>query len=629
MEIRKLVAAINRYEKDVSVLEKFIVRFYIDYNSIADIKNSKSVWSYCFIVDEKSYQKFKKKLSLYFKKNDITNFDIDMLVNIYELLIPIDERKTNGMVFTPHHIKEFIINKSMSNVCGKVDQLKICDPSCGCASFLITISKYLNEEYGLTYKYIYTNIIYGVDIYEHNIKKSKLLLELLALENGEFIDEQLNYNLIVANSLELDFEWTFKDVFHREFKGFDIVIGNPPYVRSKNISDEIKDSLNRWEVSKVGNTDLYISFFQLGLELLNDDGILGYISVNTYLTSLNGRVLRAYLREHEYSMQIINFKDYQMFKGVTSYTCINIFHKSEKTKVLSYMELDKLDDYCNNKFNKISLDSLNDKQGWSLGEKDVIQNINKIRRFDSKLEKYGIKNGIATLKNNIYIISPYNQDERYLYFYDINGQSRSVEKEICKRIVKPNVIKEESELTSKIEYIIFPYYEDEFGKNRVLDEETFENIYPRAHAYLDTYKLELLKRDKGKAEEKYPAWYAFGRTQGMNNYGKKVFIPYMAKSPVAVLSTEEDILFYCGYALFSDDLRELMYIKKILLSNVFWYYVKNTSKPYSGGYMSLAKNYLKDFSIPDLSDEQIDRIINEQDQNMVNKLLVKIYDIEI
>ena len=90
----------------------------------------------------------------------------------------------------------------------------------------------------------------------------------------------------------------------------------------------------------------------------------------------------------------------------------------------------------------------------------------------------------------------------------------------------------------------------------------------------------------------------------MNNFGKKLLIPYISGSPVAVLSLDPDVLFYCGYALLSEDVEELKILKVFLESEAFWYYIFHTSKPYSKGYMAFAKNYIVNFTIPELSEKE-------------------------
>lgn len=627
MDIRKLVTEINKYEKDEDMLERYIMKYYIKYNNIGNI-NETRIHRYVNLVNNKEYTNFEDKIIKYFEKNSIKKFDIDSLVAIYELLIPNEEKKINGMFFTPYDIKKFIIQDIIGNN-KDILNLKICDPSCGCASFLITVSKYINSNYGLSYKYIYENIIYGVDIYSHNIDKGKLLLELLAIENGEIIKENLNFNLITKNSLDINFKKEFPNVFQRANSGFDIVIGNPPYVRAKNIDDKIKSSLENWSATKIGNKDLYIAFFQLGLELLNSTGSLGYISVNSYLTSLNGRLLREYLVSNEYNMKIINFKDSQIFKGVTSYTCINIFNKNKYEKKVKYVNLEDISDFKESELNEFLYGQLDNFNGWNLGDKNTVDNINKIRSFKKNLGNYEIKNGIATLKNDVYIFKPYTSDNSYYYFIDINKNQTKVEKEICRKIIKPNVLKLDTDINEAMEYIIYPYHREKHNKKvNLIDENIFAQNYPFAYNYLKGFKQELLKRDKGKAIEKYPAWYAFGRTQGMSNYGKKLLLPYMAKEPKVNLCVDEEVLFYCGYALFSDNIDELNYIQKILLSDVFWYYVSKTSKPYSGGYMSFAKNYIKDFSLPDVDAEFKQKIVKEKNKETINNMLLEVYGIK-
>ncbi|MGM2457255.1 HsdM family class I SAM-dependent methyltransferase [Bacillus cereus group sp. BceL015] len=629
MDIRKFVKHINGFNKEVPTIEKLILRYYIDFNTIENLQNSETLKSYCFLVTEEEYNEFKKRVDLYLQKNKVTNFSLDMLVNTFELLIPKEERKANGMVFTPEEIKLFIVDKIMKLNNNEIQELKICDPACGSSSFLITVAKYLNKEYKISYRYIIEKMIYGVDVYSYNIDKSKLLLHLMALEDGEILDEEIKFNLIVGDSLSLNYEETFLEVFTLQRPGFDIVVGNPPYIRAKNISPEIRESLNKWEVSKVGNPDLYIAFFELGLEILNEKGILGYISVNTFLTSLNGRNLRGYLSDKQYQIETINFKDAQMFKGVTSYTCINIINKNIIEGNILYSSLDNLSDYDVNRLNTIPLSTLDDSQGWNLGDVTTLKNINKMRRFSKKLGDYGLKNGVATLANDIYIVTANEFDDKYMYFYSKDGEQFKVEKELCRRIIKPNTLKSQDDLISKMEYLIFPYELASDGKFKVIGEEVLKEEYTGTYQYFLHYKDKLLERDKGKAIDKYPAWYALGRTQGLNNTGKKLLLPYMTDKPVAILSLEEDILFYCGYALFSDNPEELALLKKILYSKVFWYYVVNTSKPYANGYMSFAKNYLKEFSLPTFTDEQVEVILNERNQAVIDDLLQELYEVEL
>ena len=191
-------------------------------------------------------------------------------------------------------------------------------------------------------------------------------------------------------------------------------------------------------------------------------------------------------------------------------------------------------------------------------------------------------------------------------------------------MIKPNIIRSEEDIEKYKEKAIFPYMED----REIMPEEYVSKNYPMAYNFLLSNKKLLLKRDKGKAQ-KYSKWYAYGRTQGMTNQGKKLLIPYMAERGVAVKSLDEKLLFYCGYAVFCDDNEQMELLKLFIESDVFLYYITNTSKPYSKGYMALAKNYIKNFGIPKLDEEQKRELLLAQDNNKRQELIQKIYGVNI
>ena len=86
-----------------------------------------------------------------------------------------------------------------------------------------------------------------------------------------------------------------------------MIVGNPPYVRYRNLNEETKVLLKNWDTCNIGLTDLYIPFFQIGIENLKSNGILGYITMNTFFKSLNVRLLRKYFQEKKLEFDIIDF----------------------------------------------------------------------------------------------------------------------------------------------------------------------------------------------------------------------------------------------------------------------------------------------------------------------------------
>jgi type I restriction-modification system DNA methylase subunit len=180
----------------------------------------------------------------------------------------------------------------------------------------------------------------------------------LALSSGE--DENFNFNLFDGDAL--DFVWKNR---LDSFDGFDIIIGNPPYVCARNLDIQTKEKLNNFIVCQSGNPDLYINFFQIGIENLSPNGILGYITMNTFFKSLNGRNLREYFNKNSVSLKIIDFGAQQVFKSKNTYTCI-CFIQNKKQRYISFSSINKDNLNHSIKFQKLSYGTLDDKKGWNL-----------------------------------------------------------------------------------------------------------------------------------------------------------------------------------------------------------------------------------------------------------------------
>ena len=566
------------YKTEVQCIEAELIYYYIKKKQL-DVDQSIRITRYM--------QKYKTKnaeLESYVFENAPIN-GIDELITAFELLINSEDKKNNGMVYTPVNIKEYIVQNVITS--GEIPS--VVDPACGCGSFLITAAKWMHKKYELCYSEIFGKYITGFDVDKHSIEKAKLLFELLSLEE-EGVSLQYHLQLYVANSLhELSKE--------KYFAKYDAVVGNPPYVRAKNISDSVKPYLKEWSVV-VGNVDLYIPFYEIAVKILKENGIMGYISPNTFLQSVNGRGLRNFFVEKGYAITLLDFKETQAFKEVTHYTCICIVNKAKMNYRVKYALLNgksSLNDYS---FTEYNVRDYKTNKEWRFANPQIDSVVRKIEDQPCKLGDYKIRNGLATLSNDIYFFDQVGEDDDY-YYRKYEGKLYPIEKGICIDVIKPNIIRKEADIEKYKQKAIFPYRKD----RELIEEERLTADYPMAYEFLLMNKEQLLRRDKGKAS-KYVSWYAYGRTQGMKNQGKKLLIPYMAEKGIAVKSLDEDMLFYCGYAVFCDDDEHMELLKILIESDVFSYYIKNTSKPYSKGYMALAKNYIKNFGIPKLEEQQ-------------------------
>jgi len=544
---------------------------------------------------------------------------LEDLIEAFEFVISPEEKVISGAVYTPEYIRKYIVDNTVGLNSDIVKKIKVCDPACGCSGFLITAAKRIKKLSGRTYSSIFRNNLYGLDIQEFSISRSEILLSLCAIIEGED-EEKFDFNLYLGNALS--FDWTT----HLEnFIGFDAIIGNPPYVCSRNIERESRDLISNWSVSKSGHPDLYIPFFEIGVLNLKPNGTLGFITMNTFFKSVNGRALREYLCKQKLSMGIVDFGAFQVFQSKSTYTCICLIKKTHASN-LNYIRLNDCNSLLSNglPFQSINYEELDFENGWNLQERDIL---NRIEKTGAPLGKRFItRNGIATLRNEVYIFEPVDEDENF-YFLQ-NGQQYSIEREICVDIVNPNKLTNENTIEPLRKKAIFPYY---FRNEKpiILLEEDLVLRFPNAYNYLVSKKEVLASRDKGKGKD-YEVWYAYGRNQSLEHYEFKLFFPHISPSiPYYVFNNEPNLLFVNGLAIIGKNERELRYLQKIMSSRLFWFYIVNSSKPYGSGYFSLSKTYVKNFGIYDLTKDQIDHLLNLSSQDEVNVYLEELYDIDL
>lgn len=607
MNIKSLVNKLMKISNDVTGIEKALVYCFAEVNSV-DINNSKWLNSYLSEIDASILNNIDKGM--------VGKLSLSELIFIFEMLIPENNKKEKGVVYTPDFITDYIVKNTLD--CCSIPT--VLDPSCGCGAFLVAAVEYMHNKYAVSYSDIISSYIFGVDIDKNAIDRVKSLLSLVVLMNGEI--EDCRFNLICADTLNIETSNTLKYFCEN---GFDCVIGNPPYVRNKNMNEKTKALLNNWTSSSVGNVDLYIPFFEIGIKMLSERGKLGYITPNSYMQGVNARNLRRFFSQEKKQLSIIDFRDSQVFENVTSYTCITIVDNSISSDIIKYYRINDVNTLEKPNFSDYCFDDFPEGSPWRMHESSIDKVIHKLESSGTPLSNWKIRNGLATLKNDVYFFSPIKEDEKFYYrLYD--GKIYKIEKKICINVAKPNIIKSEAELKQKMEKAIFPYIRKD-DTYTIIDEAAFKTSYPEAYKFLNLCKPVLLKRDKGHGN--YPAWYAYGRTQGMNNFGKKLLIPYISGEPVAVLSLDPNVLFYCGYALLSDDVDELKILKVFLESKVFWYYIFNTSKPYSKGYMAFAKNYIVNFTIPDLSEEEREYLLTEHSREELEEFVLKKYGVNL
>ena len=612
----KILKFIENVSKDEKLVNKFIVSLFIYINKI-EVKKNKLIKSNLICEKDKEYTSFDELLHVYKTYN--SDFSFEQLIELFEFIISPADKIVNGAVYTPLNIREYVVTKTLSSQ--SLDKLKIGDISCGCGGFLYTAALFIQEKTKRKYSEIFSTNLFGLDITQYSITRCKILLSLLAVSQNED-KKYFNFNLFVGNAL--NFDWN-KIPEIKNNGGFDVILGNPPYVCSRNIEEETKRLLNKWSVNLSGHPDLYITFFQIALENIKPNGVLGFITVNTFFKSINGLKLREYFKSNKFKMEIIDFGGEQIFTSRTTYTCLCFIYK-QNVEFVKYCKTKSslLSNIYEYNYTKLKYSDLN-VRGWILNSKNVIEIISKIEKSGKPLgSKYKIRTGIATLKNNIYKFKPVSNDRN---FYKLlkDGKEYFIEKEICKTILNTNRITSNNNISSLYEKIIFPYDRNN-GEIKIYKTVFFKNNFPNAFNYLLGYKDELKKRDKGN--NNYDRWFSYGRNQSLEKFKYKLLFPHICSGLNILFNGDEELLFYNGMAIMHNEPDELNILKKILESKLFWFYIKNTSKPYSSSYFSLSKNYLKNFGIIDFSDEERGWLLKNENKDEIDLFILKKYDLE-
>lgn len=520
-----------------------------------------------------------------------------------------------GIVFTPKYISDYMIE-----ICSKLNNdSKIIDPGCGGGIFLVSTSEKLHSMLGKSYSDIFRDNIYGIDINEKNVEISRYVLELLALLNGENTND-IKFNVCVANSLNNN----WKKIFN--VSGFDVIIGNPPYYNTHDMNnDEIKFFKENFKTTSLGSFNIFYAFIEESFKnLKSEESEVIYILPNNFFTISSAESLRTFLVDNNYINKIIDFSDNMIFKPVRTYNCIMVMSNSGND-TFKYKKIKKTNDIKKALQEKAEyIDIETRKIGyhtWHLVDSITKANLEKIESQFYSLKNF-VKTGIATLKDAAYMVDKDSDG----FYKVVDGVRYNIEPDIVRAIYKIPELKKSDNLKDIERYIIFPY-RLEGSRMQIIPEDEMISRYKQTYDYLFTQKDELDSRDKGKPNS--VTWYAYGRTQGLQNIGEKLLFPTFSNTPKFTVISDPDVLFCNGYGVFTNGILDIKILEKFLNSKVMDYYIKNTSYPIEGGYYCYQKKYIQNFSLPFLNDEQRELILNLNDTELENFLINKVYKLNL
>ena len=488
------------------------------------------------------------------------------------------KEKLTGQIFTPFFIVDKILDDvgyNSPDILGK----KILDPACGDGRFLVKIVERIIQ-YSPKEK-LAENLqnVYGWDIDEKAIKTAISKLNQIIKP----YNIKVNWNIATTNSLhKIKLQ---RDIFSykKPLDKFDFIVGNPPYIRIQHLDIvERKFIQNNFRFCKSGSTDIFIAFYELALNLLKENGKAGYITPNTFFHTETAQELRRFFETKQNIIQITNYKHIQLFENATTYSAIVIFNKKKHEKFL-YQEAEDKHLF---KERHIDYAEIKGKKFWQLS-------INRPKHVKGKRlgDIAKIHVGITTLADKIYIMPFVKKDGNYIFLQSKYNGIIKIEQDILKPIIKASTLKTPDEPIK--EYVLFPYKKIN-DKHQIIPENELKENYPYAYEYLLKVKHILDKRDNGKPNP--VAWYAFGRTQGLDtSFGKKILFSPMNKEPNFILSENKEATFYSGYCIKYDG--DYNYLLKQLNSERMKEYIRITARDFRGGWKAYNKKIVQEFII--------------------------------
>ncbi|ENT9902328.1 class I SAM-dependent DNA methyltransferase [Campylobacter coli] len=467
----------------------------------------------------------------------------------------------------------------------------------------------------------------------------------------EFANLKKEYDNIFNLESNHPFEWRFEfpEILDDDgnFKGFDLIIGNPPYIRQEELKELKPHLAKNYKVYK-GTSDIYTYFYELGFNVLKENGILSFITSNKYTRAGYGEALREFLLKNTYILKYIDLNGIKVFDSATVDTSILCFEKSKsKDNKFKYLALSNeiLKTCAYNiglykDFAEFSQNSLS-KESFTFSDENTSALKAKIERIGTPLKEWqglNIYRGILTGYNEAFIITTEKRNEILANCKDEAEKERTAK--LIRKMLRGRDIKRYSYEWAGL-WVINTHngYKNQNGEKV---EAINIKHYPSLKKHFDEFYPQLEKRaDKGLTP------YNLRNCAYIEEFEKeKIVYPcIMAKEPC--FSYETSFAFAMAPAnIITSNSDILKYILAFLNSDFIYLMLR---KFYMGGGIEgeLKTNNLEKLPIPKINSKNqklADELINlvdeilkakEQDknantqelENKINSLVYKLYNL--
>ena len=432
------------------------------------------------------------------------------------------------------------------------------------------------------------------------------------------------------------FEWRFEfsEVLDNngDFKGFDVVISNPPYIEHKRLA-HISSFLKEKYKVYYSSADISSYFFELGSNILKEKGIISYINTNKFLKTEYGKPLRKFISDNRI-YNIVNFEQVPIFDMALVSSLVIVFEKnSEKinTKFCGfYKEPSPKENFVfeiNKRFKILNKDTLS-SSAWSFSSSNfngLAEKVFSKGRKIKEIESIDIKRGVTTGFDPAFIIS--KEKAKELIKLDKKN------KEVIKPLLKGAHIKKYFYLNSALNLIF---------TRRGINIEKLPTLKKYLNVFIDDLKPKKDKEPKGRKPGEYKWFEIQDNIAYYKNFEKeKIVWPLTADKWGFALDTKKNYLSSGGFFLVSEKIN-LKYILALLNSNLMKFLFTQIGVMTAGGAYTLKKATIEELPILEISEKQqkpfidlVDKIIAQKQlakdttklEKQIDELVYKLYEI--
>ncbi len=402
--------------------------------------------------------------------------------------------------------------------------------------------------------------------------------------------------------------------------GFDLMLGNPPYIRIQTLK---KDSpglaefyKQRYYSASKGNYDLYVCFVERGIELLHEQGHLGYILPHKFFNAQYGQPLREVISIRNEARanilrHVVHFGDQQIFPGATNYVCLLFLTKVGIKEGCRFVRAENLNRWLRTFVGAEGNISTKDiKEGaWVFSVGHGADLFDRLKSIESKLEDTTdrIFQGVKTSADKIYIVEEISRRKRTARVFSPHTEKEhELETDLLHPLIKGGDSKAFA-MSRTNRLILFPYESLEGGKSTIIPSSSFKKRLPLTWAYLEENRDYLEGREDGRM--KHDSWYGYIYPKALDVMPlAKLFTPDIAPRAAFSHDPTGEVFFTGGvaggYGILPKAPTRAEFLLGILNSTVLDFYHHRIATQMRGGWFSYESRFIKDLPIAPSSAEQ-------------------------